>query len=182
MLEKPVQGMWAATLALVLATELSAGTGASAPAAGPPVGVAAGAVTAIVPMIVGGALMASDHSSSRQQVGVVVIVSGLALAPWVAHGVEGSWRRAAAYGGLTLALSAATVAAMKAGNVFDPTVDDNHRIPTGVLLSLSLAASAFAVVVSAFDHRPLEQSPAFSLWIAPDARGLAGGVGWRGAL
>jgi len=174
--------MWASILAVVLATELSGGTNAPASADRPPVGLAAGAATAIVPLIVGGALMANNHSPSRQQAGVVVMASGLALAPWVAHGVEGAWRRAAAYGAVSLVLSAATVVAMKAGNVFEPTVDDNRRIPMGVFLSLSLATSAFGVVVSAFDHHHLDRPPALSLWIAPDARGLAGGFGWQGAL
>ena len=122
----------------------------------PPIGLAAGTATAIVPLIVGGALMAQDHSPQLQETGLIVMASGFALAPFVAHGLEGSWRRAAIYGGISLALSAAAVAEMERSNAFDPHVGNDRRIPMKIFLPLAMASSGVGVIMSVFDRRGLE--------------------------
>ena len=110
------------------------------------------------------------------------MASGFALAPFVAHGFEGSLRKAAIYGGVSLALSATAVVEMEERNVFDPHVGNDRRIPMKIFLPLSMVSSVFGVVMSVFDRRGLEPAPQLSLWLAPGAGGFASGFGWSGTL
>ena len=87
--------MWASILVVVLAAELPAAPAGVPADEQPPIGLVSGTATAIVPLIVGSALLAQDHTPKLQEAGLIVMASGFALAPWVAHGLEGSWRRAA---------------------------------------------------------------------------------------
>lgn len=174
--------MWASILAVVLAAELPAAAPEPPPEDPPAVGVAAGTATALVPLIVGGALMANDRSPQLQEAGMIVTLSGFALAPWVAHGLEGSWSHAAIYGGVTLLLSGATFVAMEASDAFNQHTGNRARIPMKVFLPLSMGSSALGVVMSAFDRRPLRPISQLSLWLAPAAGGLSGGVGWSRPL
>jgi hypothetical protein len=177
--------MWASILALVLATELPAPAAEAPPSDPAPVGLLAGTATAIVPLMVGGALMAEDQSPRLEAAGFIVMASGFALAPWVAHGLQGSWRRAAIYGGISLALSAAAVAEMEASNAFERHVGNRQRIPTKVLLPLAMGSAMLGVVMSLFDrdHR-VEPPPRLSLWLAPaqGGNGFATGLGWSSPL
>jgi hypothetical protein len=174
--------MWAPILAMVLATELP-GPAAEAPPPDPaPVGLIAGTATAIVPLIVGGSLMAEDQSPRLEAAGFIVMASGFALAPWVAHGLEGSWRRAAIYGGLSLALSAGAVAEMEASDAFERRVGNKQRIPTKILLPLAMGSAMLGVVMSLFDHDQAEPPPRLSLWLAPAGGGFATGLGWSAPL
>ena len=112
---------------------------------------------------------------------MLVSLSGLALAPWVAHGIEGSWSRAAVYGGVTTLLSAATVVAMEASDAFNQHTGNRARIPMKVFLGMSLASSGLGVVMSVFDRHPLlRPASQLSLWLAPG--GLGGGLGWSRPL
>jgi hypothetical protein len=174
--------MWASILALVLAVDLPATAPSPAEDESPPVGLVAGAATVMVPLIVGGVLLSHVKSPRLETTGVIVMASGFALAPWVAHGIEGKWRRAALYGGISLTLSAAAVVAMEASDAFNPTVGNRVRIPMGIFLPLSMATSLFGVITSAFDRHGLERPPQLTLWLAPAAGGAAGGVGWSGSL
>ena len=54
--------IWASILAVVLAADLPAPANDPPPDDPPPVGLVAGAATAIVPFVIGGALMAHDQS------------------------------------------------------------------------------------------------------------------------
>ena len=174
--------MWASILALVLATELPAPATEAPPVDPAPVGLIAGTATAIVPLMVGGALMAEDQSPRLEAAGFIVMASGFALAPWVAHGLEGSWRRAAFYGGISLALSAAAVAEMEASNAFERRVGNKQRIPTKVLLPLAMGSAMLGVVMSLFDRDHAESPPPLSLWLVPAAGGFATGLGWSAPL
>ena len=174
--------MWASILALVLATELPAPVPEAPPDDPAPVGFIAGAATAIVPLIVGGALMAEDQSPRLEAAGFIVMASGFALAPWVAHGLEGSWRRAAIYGGISLALSAGAVAEMEASDAFERRVGNRQRIPTKVLLPLAMGSSVLGVVMSLFGRDRAEPPPRVSLWLAPAPGGFATGLGWSTRL
>ncbi|HEY6475654.1 MAG TPA: hypothetical protein VI456_03680 [Polyangia bacterium] len=174
--------MWASILAVVLAADLPQAAPEPPPEDPPAIGVAAGTATAIVPLIVGGALMANDHSPSLQQAGMIVTLSGFALAPWVAHGLEGSWSHAAIYGGASLALAGATFVAMEASDAFNPHTGNRARIPMKIFLPLSMASSAVGVVMSAFDRRPLRPVSQLSLWLAPAPGGFTGGLGWSRPL
>jgi hypothetical protein len=178
--------MWASILAVVLATELPAFAAEAPPdeppPAGAPVGLIAGTVTAVVPSIVGGALMAEDQSPRLEAAGVIVMASGFALAPWIAHGLEGSWRHAAIYGGVSLALSAGAVAAMEESDAFNRHVGNRQRIPMKILLPLAMGSSVLGVVMSVFDRDSAEPPLRLSLWLAPTAAGLATGLGWSTPL
>jgi hypothetical protein len=173
--------MWVSILAVVLAAELPPPAAPELPPEDPPaVGLAIGTATAIVPLVVGSALMANDRSPHLQEAGMIMMTSGFALAPWIAHGVEGSWSRAAIYGGATTLFSAATVVAMEASDAFNPHTGNRARIPMKIFLGLSLGSSAFGVVMSAFDRPPLRPVSQLSLWLAPG--GLGGGLGWSRPL
>jgi len=174
--------MWASILALVLATELPAPAPEAPPHDPAPIGLIAGTATAVLPLIVGGALMAEDQSPRLESAGFIVMASGFALAPWVAHGVQGSWRRAALYGGVSLALSAGAVAEMEVSNAFERRVGNKQRIPTKILLPLAMGSSVLGVVMSLFDPDRAELPPRLSLWLAPAAGGLATGLGWSTPL
>ncbi len=167
---------------MVLATELPAPAAEAPPRDPAPVGFIAGAATAIVPLIVGGSLMAEDQSPRLEAAGFIVMASGFALAPWVAHGLEGSWRRAAIYGGLSLALSAGAVAEMEASAAFERRVGNKQRIPTKILLPLAMGSAMLGVVMSLFDHDLAEPPPRLSLWLAPAGGGFATGLGWSAPL
>jgi len=174
--------MWASILAVVLATELPAPAAAAPPDDPPPVGLVAGTATALLPLIVGGALMAEDQSPKLETAGLIVMASGFALAPWVAHGLQGAWRRAAIYGGVSLALSAGAVVAMEESDAFASHVGNRRRIPMKIFLPLAMGSSLFGVVMSAFDRNRAERPPGLSLWMAPAAGGLSGGLCWSGPL
>lgn len=175
--------MWASVpiLAVLLAADLPPPAAPELPPEDPPaLGVAMGTATAIVPLVVGGALMANDRSPHLQEAGMIMTVSGFALAPWIAHGVEGSWTRAAIYGGATTALSAATVVAMEASDAFNQHTGNRARIPMKIFLASSLGSSFIGVVMSAFDRHGLRPVSQLSLWLAPGGSG--GGLGWSGPL
>jgi hypothetical protein len=176
--------MWASAsiLAVVLAAELPAPAGEAPAPEPPPVGLAVGTATALVPLVVGGALMANDRSPHLQQAGMIVTLSGFALAPWVAHGIEGSWKRALIYGGATTLLSGATIIAMEASDAFNQHVGNRDRIPMKILLPLSMASSGLGVITSVFDRRPLRPLSQLSFWLAPSPGGFTSGVGWSRAL
>ncbi|HEY4393708.1 MAG TPA: hypothetical protein VGP64_06580 [Polyangia bacterium] len=174
--------MWASAsiLAVLLTAELPPPAPEPPPEDPPAVGVAMGTATALVPLVVGGALMVNDRSPRLQEAGMIVTVSGLALAPWVAHGLEGSWTRAAIYGGATTLLSTATVVAMEASDAFNQHTGNRARIPMKILLGASLGSSFLGVVMSAFDRHGLRPVSRLSLWLAPG--GLGGGLGWSRPL
>lgn len=174
--------MWASILVLVLATELPAPAAEAPPDDPAPVGLIAGTTTAIVPLIVGGALMAEDQSPRLEAAGFIVMASGFALAPWVANGVQRSWRRAAIYGGISLALSAGAVLEMEESHAFERRVGNKQRIPTKVLLPLAMGSSVLGVVMSLFGRESAQPPPRLSLWLAPAAGGLATGLGWSTPL
>ena len=173
--------MWLSVLAVMLAVEIPAPASEPPPVEPPPLGLILGTLTAVAPLVAGGLLLAHDDSPHLQTTGLIVMASGFAAAPWVAHGVQGSWRNAAIYGGISLALSAGTVAAMEASDAFDPHVGNRPRIPMKILLPLAMGSSVVGVVMSAFDRRGA-RAPRLSLWAAPAEGGLAAGLGWSGRL
>jgi hypothetical protein len=126
----------------------------SAPAWGP----LAGALTATVPMIVGSVLVAHDDRRDLQRAGIYVMTTGFAAAPWVAHGVGGRWRRAAAFGLVSAATSAATVVAMSLRDPFDPMLANRKRLPFGMLLTSAFFAATVGIIDS-FVSAPPDREP-----------------------
>ena len=111
-------------------------------------GPAAGALTALVPLAVGGAFLAHDHQPALQRTGIYVIATGFAAAPWVAHGIGGRWRRALVFGLFSLGASAGTVVAMNIQDPFDPDLANYRRLTFGTLLTTAFLASAVGVIDS----------------------------------
>jgi hypothetical protein len=111
-------------------------------------GPLAGALTAFVPFTIGCALWAQDRNVAAQNAGTIVMASGFALAPWVAHGINRRWKRAAIYGALSVATSAATIGYMQYKDPFEPGYRNVDRVPFGMLLTSALFASAIGVIDS----------------------------------
>ena len=122
----------------------------SAPAWGP----LAGALTATVPLIVGSVLVAQDDRRDLQRAGIYVMTTGFAAAPWVAHGASGRWKRALAFGLVSAATSAATVAAMSLRDPFDPMLANRKRLPFGMLLTSAFFAATVGIIDSLVSAPP----------------------------
>jgi hypothetical protein len=130
------------------------------PPAGAPSGaapVAAGALTAFVPFVVGCALW-SSRSGTVEKAGTVVMTSGFAAAPWVSHALQRRWRRAAVFGSISAATSAATLIAMQAKDPFYAPYANRQRVAFGVFLTSALFASAVGVLDS-FLSAPAGDAP-----------------------
>jgi hypothetical protein len=106
----------------------------------------AGALTALLPLAVGGALVAQDDRPDRQRAGTYVVLTGFAAAPWVAHAGAGRWRRALVYGLGSLALSAGAAVAMRAEDAYNPDIVNRDRLPFTVLLTTAFFAAAAGVI------------------------------------
>jgi hypothetical protein len=111
-------------------------------------GGVAGSLTALVPLVVGSALLANDGSPHLQRGGVYVVTMGFAAAPWVAQGINHRWRRALGFGLVSLATSAGTLAAMAHRDPFDPSVANHERLPFGFLFTSAFFAAAVGVIDS----------------------------------
>jgi hypothetical protein len=105
----------------------------------------AGTLTMLVPFAVGCALWSNSTRDDFQKAGTVVMAAGFAAAPIVSHGLAGSWRRAAAFGSVSVATSAATLVAMELKDPFYPPFTNRQRVPFGMLLTSSLFAAAVGV-------------------------------------
>ena len=108
----------------------------------------AGVLTAFVPLVVGGALIAQDDNRALQRDAVRIMVAGFAAAPIVSHAVAGRWRRALVFGLASVATSAATLVAMSVRDPFDPTIGNHKRLAFGFLFTASFFVGAGGVVDS----------------------------------
>jgi hypothetical protein len=144
-----------------------------------PVGLLLGAGTAIVPLIVGGALLIQIDSKERQEAGAEVMAAGFALAPWVAHGSRGSWRRALLYGGISTTLATAAIVMMYATDTFDLYIANRLRMPFSVLMGSAFVSSVVGVLASELPEPAAAgeaRAPRLSLWVAPGPRGATAGL------
>jgi hypothetical protein len=116
-----------------------------APAGAAP--LVAGVMTAFIPFVVGCGLWSSTDGG-LEKAGTYAMASGFALAPWVSHGLQRRWKRAAVFGGIATALSAATLIVMDAyKDPFYAPHANRQRVPFGVLLTSAM----FAAGVGLFD-------------------------------
>ena len=104
----------------------------------------AGALTAFVPFAVGCAMWSSG-SDGLEKAGTTIMAAGFAAAPWVSHGLQGRWKRAAVFGSVSVATSAATLIAMEAKDPFYDPYANHQRIAFGVFLTSALFAAAAGV-------------------------------------
>lgn len=118
----------------------------------------AGVLTAFVPFVVGCALWSQSDRADLEQAGTFVIAAGFAAAPWVSHGLQRRWRRAAVFGGLSAATSAATLIVMEATDPFYAPHLNRQRVAFGTLLTSAMFASAIGVFDS-FVSSPTRSIP-----------------------
>jgi hypothetical protein len=112
---------------------------------GPPL---AGVATAVLPFVAGCVLWAENDRRDLQRTGTLLMTTGFAAAPWVSHGLQRNWRRAAIFGSISAALSAATVIAMAAEDPFNPDIKNKQRVAFGVLLTTAMFGAAVGVFES----------------------------------
>ncbi len=166
---------WAAAL-LVLATGRAAAATPAEPVAVTPLvasvpsapavserravlGPLAGAITAAAPFVAGCVLWAQNDSIALQKTGTFIMLSGFALAPWVSHGVQGRWRRAAVFGSISTATAIATAVYLEHRDPFDPSYRNIERVPFGMLLTSAMFAAAVGVVDSFLIAPARRESP-----------------------
>jgi hypothetical protein len=117
----------------------------------------AGALTAFVPFVAGCVLWAGGRPE-LEKAGTAVMVTGFAAAPWVSHGLERRWKRAAIFGGVSTAMSAGTLVAMQVKDPFNPAFLNRQRIVFGVFLTAALFAAVVGVADS-FLSAPAREAP-----------------------
>ena len=117
----------------------------------------AGALTAFVPFVVGSALW-STEKIDLERAGTITMALGFAAAPWVSHGLQRRWKRAAIFGSISVATSAATLIAMEAKDPFVSMYANRQRVAFGVFLTSALFASAVGVFDS-FLSAPAREAP-----------------------
>ena len=116
-----------------------------------------GVLTAFVPFVVGCGLW-SSNDGKLENVGTYVMAAGFAAAPWVSHGLQRRWKRAAVFGGVSVATSAATLIAMEAKDPFYAPYANHQRVAFGVFLTSAMFAAALGVFDS-FLTAPARQAP-----------------------
>jgi hypothetical protein len=127
------------------------------------VSLVAGLLTALVPMAVGGSLLANDDDDSKHR-GIYVMQSGLLLAPFVSHAVAGEWARGALFALPGVAGEAAMVGILTAYPDVSSQGLPQSRIPFAACLGLSLGGAAAGLVDSLlagerWDRRHLRLAP-----------------------
>lgn len=119
----------------------------------PPVGAALGAGVELASLVASGVLFSRDNDPAAQNRGLYLMASGFVLAPFISHAIDRRWRRAAAFGLASLALTAAAVVEAEQANVFDQGLSNSRRTPFIVLLTVAFFASTGGVVDSFVSDR-----------------------------
>ncbi len=112
--------------------------------------VAAGFATAIVPLAVGGSVLATagENDDSPKRIGVHLIIAGLALAPIVSHLISREWKRAAIFAAAPLACAAVAIGLLEGTpNLLDEGAPP-PRIAFGAALALEIVATGIGLVDS----------------------------------
>lgn len=103
--------------------------------------IVGGLLTALVPMAIGGSMLARD-TIPLQQGGIYVMQGGWALAPFVSHAIAGEWGR----GALLSIPGLAAEAGMAGVFAYDPDVaaqgTPSSRVPFWILLGVSITGAA----------------------------------------
>jgi hypothetical protein len=117
----------------------------------------AGTLTAFVPFVVGCGLWSTGRID-LERAGTMVMATGFAAAPWVSHGLQRNWKRAAIFGSISAATSAATLIAMEAKDPFVAMYANRQRVAFGVFLTSAMFAAAVGVFDS-FLSAPAREAP-----------------------
>ena len=112
--------------------------------------VLVGAATNVAGFIVGGAVLATSHSSAANNAGWLTIESGFVLSPLAAHAVEGEWGRGALFAAVPAGCLAGTASLMGVvPDTFDQGPLPEQRLLWGLFVAGQLV-SAVGVVDAAF--------------------------------
>ena len=159
----------------------------------PPVvwSVVSGAVAAMIPLAVGGGLMAQSNSTQDRQrrTGLDLIVSGFALAPIVSHLVGREWKRAAIFGTVSLVLAGIAIGTVewKDGDISLSSIEAKNVFGAAVTATIIVAAAGVIDSLMAGDRwrdrqkrrgKPLQRSAFFSPTIGSQQGGLVVGGIW----
>ena len=139
----------AASLVATVVAAAVAAAGACADEREPPVAVAAGAGVglAIVPLLAGGVLYATNNDDGLHQTGALVAMAGLVAAPAVAHLLVREWKRAALFAALPLAALIANVVVFQ----IDPQVTTYGSAETRTTFGIALTAATVGATVGLID-------------------------------
>ena len=131
----------------------------------PPEGlaVAAGTATALVPFGIASLMMAHEGGTADPRAGVIVLSSGLALAPVVGHLIVREWGRAGLLGALGAAGAGGMIGLFEAEPRTFRRGDKVTRMVAGALLAYLLATSTFGILdcLYANERSPVSVVPAF---------------------
>ncbi|HEY2746819.1 MAG TPA: hypothetical protein VGL86_19455 [Polyangia bacterium] len=127
----------------------AAGARAGADEAEPPVGLAVGTGTgvALVTMLAGGVLYATNNDNGLRRTAAYVAFSGLLVAPIAAHLVVREYKRAAIFAALPLAAFVANAAVF----AVDPQVTTYGSASTRVTFGIALTAATVGATVGLAD-------------------------------
>ena len=142
---------------------------------------AAGLATALVPLAVGGGIVAgaSKEDVVSLRAGVHVIAVGLALAPWVSHLIAREWKRAAAFGAVPLAMMVVAIGVFEGQDLGTDGGNYGWRILFGGAIALELIATGIGLAdsLAAGERFRARNKISLSPFAGPHGGGLAlGGV------
>ena len=170
--------LWVAVAILVAvlgarASRAAADQGTGSQAA---VAAAAGFATIFVPLTIGSGLVAQNDALNRPQAPFLVIDAGLALAPLVAHGLVGEWRRGLGFAALSTGGALLTQILIESSPELIQHGRATDRVLFGVLFTVALFSSAAGVAdcLSAADRAPPPRLTIHPIG-GPGALGLAVG-------
>ena len=142
---------------------------------------AAGLATAVVPLAVGGGIVAgaSKEDVASLRAGVHVIAVGLALAPWVSHLIAREWKRAAAFGVVPIAMMVVAIGVFEGQDLAIDGGNYGWRILFGGAIALELIATGIGLAdsLAAGERWRARNKVTFAPFAGPHGGGLAlGGV------
>ena len=156
----------------------------------PPVtwAVTGGALTAMVPLAIGGSLIASSYDVGTRKGATLTMMAGLALSPIVSHLIVREWTRAAIFGAIPVACLAGMVGLLQLQPTADIYGTTGGRLTYGALLSFAALSAGlglldtFGATRRAAELRQQKRSVARSLAPAPLFFERGGGLTVAGAF
>jgi hypothetical protein len=177
----------AVTIGLFIALAAAPASAWAAPPedARPPIegAVGAGIATALVPLVIGSVVLAQNDALDRPQGPFYLIDAGLALAPLVAHGIVGEWKRGLVFSAASSAAALGTTLMLEYNPDLIQHGEAATRVPFGVMFSLAIFTSGVGIADTFFAaDRAASASTRARTHIYPMAgRGTAGLV-WGGTF
>ncbi len=148
--------------------------------------VLSGVAVALVPTLVGSALVASGQSNAVRNSGLFLMHGGLVLGPLVSHGIVGEWKRAAVATSLPLAFTVAMAAVVGVHPDLAYDGSKDTRSAYVVLLAGAILTSAGGIIDSMLAgdryRKRKAKAPKRSIAIAPMVGSVVNGIMIGGTL